>query len=268
MAAKSEQNGAAANTLARGLKLVQILTEAPAPMSLARIARASNLDNSTCHRMLQTLSAEGWAVQDGQTREYAAGPHALVRCAPWHPLSLFKQQARSLLERLNERTKETACLIVFPGTERVIVDVIHGRLTLSSYYDIRLATPLHGSASGKILLASMPKERRDELLGQPPFAAATAHTPSTVEQLEAQLDGIKKNGVVVSREEAFMGLVAYGAPITYRAETLGCVVVTCSSDGREPLDDDRLSRETRECGEMISSLVPAAHQLAHFLPGV
>lgn len=255
------------NTLARGLKLVQLLTEAPAPMSLARLARVTGFDSSTCHRMLQTLTAEGWVVQDGETREYAAGPHALVRCAPWHPLSLFKQQSRSVLERLNERTKETACLIVFPGTERVIVDVIHGQLTLSSYYDIRLATPLHGSASGKILLGAMPAERRDQLLGPAPYPAATPHTPTTREELERQLSEIRSCGYVISRDEAFVGLVAYGAPITYREDTLGCVVVTCSSDGREPLNDERLSKETKEAADMISTLVPAVHQLAHFLPG-
>lgn len=263
---KTETNGTV-STLARGLKLIRVLTEAPAPVSLARLARATGFDSSTCHRMLQTLTAEGWAVQDEQTREYAAGPHALVRCAPWHPFSLFKQQARAQLERLNERTKETVCLIAFTSIERVIVDVIHGQLTLSSYYDIRLATPLHGSASGKILLAAMPPARREALLGPGPYPAITPSTVTMPEQLARQLDDIGKNGFVISRNESFAGLVAYGAPITYRGDTLGCVVVTCSSDGEHELDDERLGRECKEAGDLISSVVPAVHQMSHFLAG-
>lgn len=263
---KTKTSGTA-GTLSRGLKLIQVLTETPSPISLARLARATGFDSSTCHRILQTLTAEGWVVQDEQTREYAAGPHALVRCAPWHPLSLFKQQARAQLERLNERTKETVGLVIFTSIERMIVDVIHGQLTLSSYYDIRLATPLHGSASGKILLAAMPQARRDALLGPEPYPAITPYTATTSAQLARQLDDIEKKGYVISREEAFTGLVAYGAPITYRGNTLGCVVLTCSSDGEHALDDERLSRECKEAGELISTVVPAIHQLSHFLTG-
>ncbi|MDO8777478.1 MAG: IclR family transcriptional regulator [Burkholderiaceae bacterium] len=264
---KTETNGTV-STLARGLKLIQVLTEAPAPISLARLARVTGFDASTCHRMLQTLTTEGWAVQDEQTREYAAGPHALVRCAPWHPLSLFKQQARAQLERLNERTKETVCLIAFTSIERVIVDVIHGQLTLSSYYDIRLTTPLHGSASGKVLLSGMPPAQRDTLLGPGPYPATTPFTVTEPKKLAGQLNEISKNGFVISRDESFVGLVAYGAPITYRGHTLGCVVITCSSDGEHVLDDERLGRECKEASELISSVVPSIHQLSHFLSGV
>ncbi len=263
---KTETNGTV-GTLARGLKLIQVLTEAPAPISLARLVRATGFDNSTCHRILQTLTLEGWAVQDQLTREYAAGPHALVRCAPWHPWSLFKLQARTHLERLNERTKETVGLIAFTSIERVIVDVIHGQLTLSSYYDIRLASPLHGSASGKILLSAMPPARREALLGPGPYPATTPYTVTEPKKLTEQLNEISKNGFVISRDESFMGLVAYGAPITYRGDTLGCIVITCSSDVEHVFDDERMGHECKETGELISSVVPAIHQLSHFLAG-
>lgn len=254
-------------TLVRGLKLIQVLTEAPAPISLARLSRVTGFDTSTCHRMLQTLITEGWAVQDFLTREYAAGPHALVRCAPWHPWSLFKLQARTHLERLNECTKETVGLIAFTSNERVIVDVIHGQLTLSSYYDIRLASPLHGSASGKILLAAMPPAQREALLGPGPYPATTPFTVTEPRKLADQLDELNKNGYVISRDEFFVGLVAYGTPIIYRGDTLGCVVITCSSDFKHLPDDERMCRECKETSELISSVVPVIHQLSHFLAG-
>ena len=62
-----------------------------------------------------------------------------------------------------------------------MVDFIRGRLPLSPYYDTWLKSPLHGSASGKILLAWLPDEEREQLLGPGPY---TSHTPKTVTEPE------------------------------------------------------------------------------------
>lgn len=257
----------ATGSLAKGLRIVQALTDAPTPMSLAQIGDAASLDASTVHRLLQVLIEEGWVVKIERSREYAAGPNAIAHMAPWHPVNAFRREAYHLLEKLHNELGETVALILFVGTDRIVLEAIHGRLSMSPYYDVRLRSPLHGSASGKLLLAALSNEERTALLGSEPYPAVTPNCPTDPEALRKQITEAAARGYVVSRDEAFSGLVAYGSPIVFRNRTPGCVVITASSTTVPAQADAEYGGAIRNTAMLVASTVPAVRSLIHFLFG-
>lgn len=267
MVSGHSSKNSASTTLTRALRLMRLLCEAPTPLSLTKIANALEVDAGNLHRLLQSLQDEGWVARVHNGNEYSVGPLLMNNFDPWHPVHNFRRESYPFLKQLHEQIRETSALILFLGTQRVVMDAIHGQLTLSSYYEVRLSSPVHGSASGKIMLAHLPIKAVDDLLGHPPFESHTEFTPTSREELDTHLATIRETGYCISREEAFRGIVAYGAPIRYRGHVLGCLVSTASSAEVSQHDDVTFAAKLRDVAELLSASVPSIHQMKFFLTG-
>lgn len=251
-------------SLLRGLSVIETLAESPSPILLVELAERVRLDSSTVYRLVQTLCQEGYAVRLGSKR-YCAGPRAIRLLSTYHPVNSLCNECETVLQELRNRVGETVMLIIFVGTQRVIVKVAQGREILAPSYETWLRTPLHGSAAGKVLLMQMSAERRREVLGPPPYAAATEYTECDEVALAAQLAEARERGFVVARDDAFVGMTALAAPITFLGRAVGCVAIVGSSSrlGRET--EETLGAALRETGTLIVNAVPSVRSLAHFV---
>jgi DNA-binding IclR family transcriptional regulator len=214
------------------LQIVDVLTSAQGCLTLSEVAALTGLDASTALRLLHSLSERGYVVREESAKRYMAGPRALSPLSLFHPLTLFRREAEQVLRSLQKNTGETCALVLFLGKERLVVDFIRGKQPLSPYYDTWLKSPLHGSASGKILLAWLPDDEREQLLGSGPY---TAHTPKTVTDpvvFKNQLDRVLRQGHAVARDDAHQGLVAIAAPMMMptHSRPLGCLVITSTCE--------------------------------------
>lgn len=244
-----------------------MLCESPSPVSLAKLSKSLEVDAGNLHRLLQMLQDEGWIARLLDSNEYTVGPLLMSNFDPWHPIQGFRRDAYNILEKLHHETRETTVMVLFLGQQRVVVDAIHGRLALSSYYDVRLTSPLHGSASGLILLSGVSAESLDKILGPGPYSAHAPKTCTSREEIESRLKQIRKDGYAISREEGFAGVVAYGAPICYRGKSLGCLVITASSNDISKTDDKHYAQQTKISAESLATSSPFVHQLKFLIHG-
>ena len=97
------------------------------------------------------------------------------------------QRVRPVLERLADEFDETANLAVCRGGQAVNVDQAMGRSPLMTYDWIGNATPLHATASGKIMLAAMSPAERSRALGRRPLPRTTDATLTSRRELDAEL---------------------------------------------------------------------------------
>ena len=233
-------------------------------MSLAALVRTTRIDTSSVHRVLQSLIVEGWVIKSDALKEYAIGPAAIAMIAPWHPINAFRREVYPHLERLRAALNETVSAILFVGTERVLVDSLHSRLSMSPFYDAHLATPLQGSASGKLLLLALPEVHQKVIVGKEPFHQETPATPTTWKQLKAQLEEARSAGYVCARDETFDGLTAMGAPIIYKNLSLGCLVLTTPTTTITPENERRFATALIQASKLVSSTVPSLRQIAAY----
>lgn len=257
--ARSErEEGAAVGSLSRGLQILDVLTQAPGWLSLSDIAAETGLDASTAHRLLQTLIESGHAVRDDALKRYLPGPRTLSPLSLFHPLTQLRREAVPVLEFLQSQIGETCAFVLFLGQERLVVDFVRGSHPLSPYYDTWLKSPLHGSASGKLLLAWMPEAERAELLGPGPYPAHTPRTITSPEKLEADLKLVRQQGYAVAREDAYESLVALGVPLAFQrdAQPVGCLVVTAPSSSLGSDAEPKVSEQLRAATTLLMNGAP------------
>ena len=200
-------------SLRRGLRVLDALVDAASPRSSAELARACGLEPSTTFRLLRVLIEAGYVLKEGESKRYFASPKALIALPLYHPLNVFRRDAEGMLQGMRDELGETVGLVVYILGQRALLDLAHGRESWGPYYQTWVTTPLHGSASGKLLLMTLGREARVRLLGRGPYEAHTRFTITDPAALDADLKRSRARGYVVARDDAYVGLTALGAPL-------------------------------------------------------
>src|SRR5262249_15258250 len=73
--------------------------------------------------------------------------------------------------------------------------------------------PAHGSANGKLLLASGPPPLRRRILASSPFTSFTPTTITTAEALARELEQIRRQGYSEDNEEFLAGVCCLAVPV-------------------------------------------------------
>lgn len=224
-------------SLQRGLALIEILQGALRPLTVTELADAAGISISTVHRLLQLLVRSEYVYRDTSKR-YLASPKAYMPLDLYHPLNVLRQEARDHLRALRDQFRQTTSVIIFLGVQRLVVELAVENDSLSPYHSTQLKSPLHGAASGKILLASLNAKSRADLLGPGPYPQITPSTITDPQALEAELKMTRNRGYAIAIDENHIGLSAVATPIQASAtHTIGCFVIAGLSKnfGREDI---------------------------------
>ena len=73
--------------------------------------------------------------------------------------------------------------------------------------------PAHATALGKVLVAFLPDEEKERVLGLLSFQALTPHSISNMVQFQEELELVRRRGYAVDNEESVLGARCVGAPI-------------------------------------------------------
>ncbi len=221
-------------SLRRGLRVLDALADATASRSAAEISRACGLEASTTFRLLGALIQSGYVLKDLESKRYFASPKALFALPLYHPLNVFRRDAERMLQGLRDELGETVGLVVYIMGERALLDLAHGRESWGPYYQTWLTNPLHGSASGKLLLMTLSREERTRLLGRGPYEPHTRYTITDPAALDADLESSRARGYVVARDDTYVGLTALGAPVFMPGGGLVAGLVLAGRTGEFP----------------------------------
>lgn len=249
-------------TLQRGLLILDVLTQAGHPMTLASIAAEVKLDLSTSLRLLRTLEESGRVVRVGDGKQYLASPLALRPLPLKHPLEELRRQADPLIRALASKISETVVLVAYVGEQRLVVDVFLAADSLSPYYSTWLLGPYHASAPGKAFLLAQARDRRDTLLGSEPLPALTPHTITSVAMLRKQLREAEAKGYVTIQDEYYDGVSAIAANFhAWNGQAVGCLAVTGLTTDFTDARVKQIAAELLACTRLMPLQVPALQQL-------
>lgn len=198
----------------RAMAILGTFDEHSPRRSLSEIAEALGLNTSTTHRLLQALKAHGLVSQPDGGKAYALGP-ALLHLARLATGALdIREIAQPLMRRLRDEVDETVGLHVLrPDLTRSVIDQAESRHPLRrTYTELGEPIPLHQGAPGKVLLAFLPEDEREAVLGRP-LEAANEHTIVDVDALGAEAADIRRRGFALSFGERVLGIHTVAVPI-------------------------------------------------------
>lgn len=256
---------APSGALLRGLAIIRAIVNAHAPMTQGELADRTGLDASTTLRLAQTLVTEGYLVRLEPGKRYCAGPQSLSMLSPYHPLNTFRRETAEVLQKARDEVGATVALVLFLGSERLIVDMAQGNEGLAPFYDTWLRTPVHAAASGKILLASLGPKQKREVLGPLPLVKVAENTITDLAKLDKELNAIRENGYSISIGEVHGGMNAVAAAIEHNRSVVGCIVSVGTSTRLPAEDCDHVGTFLTDAAKLIAAATPSVRSLAHYV---
>jgi DNA-binding IclR family transcriptional regulator len=213
--ARSTSQKPGIQVIARAASVLRALEDEPAGLSLGEIALRVELPRSTVQRIVAALANEQLLIAATPQSRVRLGP-ALIRLASATKLEL-NQLVRPHMETLARDLNETVDLSVIQGKAAVFIDQITANQRLRAVSAVGERFPLHSTACGKALLATLTPEKLSNLLNN----GLESYTPNTVtnaEELADQIAAIRESGEAYDMEEYTEGICAVG---TFFVDPLG-----------------------------------------------
>jgi IclR family pca regulon transcriptional regulator len=219
--AQADDGAAFSQSLERGLAILSSFTPDRPALGISELARKHGLTRSTTHRYVATLAMLGYLHQDDATRRYRLGARVLDLGFSVLGSMELREIAAPYLRRLTGTTGHTSNLAIRDDTDVILIDRVRGRpgryhhLESSLHAGSRL--PSYCSATGKALLAFLPRPELDRLLGRIEFVQRGPRTVTDASALLAELSNVRRTGVAVNDEELDSGLRSIAAPVRSRS---------------------------------------------------
>ena len=236
------------SALARGLAVIRAFGAGREALTLADIARTTDLPRATVRRSLLTLQALGYVASDG--KHFRLTPGVLSLGYAYLSSTPLPRVIQPTLESVSEKTNESSSCAILDGGEIVYVARAATRRIMSVGLSTGSRLPAWCSSLGRVLLADLPELDARALLAQMDRRKLTAHTLTDVDALLAALARVRTDGFSLVDEELEIGLRSIAVPVRNAAGQVIAAMNVSAQAGR-------VSREN-----LTGDLLPVLQQAA------
>jgi DNA-binding IclR family transcriptional regulator len=199
---------------------------------VSEISRLLDLNKSTVHNILNTLSHHRFLVQNETTRRYRLGPALSELGSLVHSRINVREVARPYLRRLMEQTESTILLGTFEGKHITIIDKEEPFTNIRVAASIGMQIPFCAGSFGKVFLAYLPPASVNQLLAAHGLRAFTPTSVIDPDQYRADLAAVRAQGYALDDKEEYLENVkAISVPIF----TLGTTASAAGDDQDQEL---------------------------------
>ena len=216
-------SAALVKSASRTLHVFEAFADAKCGMSLAELARALDIPRSSCLALLRTFLSRGYLYQVGANGYYPTRKlYDMAEVIARHDPLLAR--VLPVATALRDKTKETVILGKRYGEQVVYLAVIESEQQIRYSAHPGDFKPLHGTASGKVLLAALSEKERTHLLQSLPLPRITQRTITTPGGLEDDLRTGMARGWQYVEGENVPDVAAVAAPVALNGEVYALVV--------------------------------------------
>jgi IclR family pca regulon transcriptional regulator len=243
-------------SLARGLRVIETFEGHPQGLSIAEIARATELSRAAVRRLLITLELLGYIEASG--RKYRLRHRVLHLGVSYLTSNSLATVSLPAVQRITDELDESSSVCVLDGDEVLCVAgaVRKGLMALDISTGSRL--PVHCTAAGRVLLAALPEAQVAAQLERIELKPLTGKTIVSREALAEDIRHVREQGCSVIDEELELGLRAIAVPIVSPQGKVAAALGVGALASRVSLDELQtkflpiLRDQARTIGQFIS----------------
>jgi DNA-binding IclR family transcriptional regulator len=197
----------------RMTRLLDALSDSPAPAGLKHLAQSAALHPSTAHRIL-TAMVHHRIVERVEQGSYRLGMRLIELGNLAKSRVSVREHALPYMRELHAATGEAVNLSVRREDEIVYIErTSSGRAMMRVVNLIGGRAPLHITAVGKLFLAEDGAAGLREYAKRTKLPGNTRNSLTSLGALEKELDKVRRQGYALDHEEAELGVRCIGAGI-------------------------------------------------------
>ncbi|HLM14550.1 MAG TPA: IclR family transcriptional regulator, partial [Reyranella sp.] len=203
-------------SLERGLDILEMIEAESGDIGVRELARRLELSPTIVQRLVSSLAVRGYIEKNLETSRYRLGHRSMILGASGERGVDYAATARRELDRLAHEHHLNGFVAVLRGGRAIYLLAVQAESPVAIRVSLGSEMPLHSTAAGKVLLASLDDGQARKLVGRAKLAAITPHTITDPAALIASLAKVRRQGYATVVEENIPGVLSVGAPITDR----------------------------------------------------
>lgn len=244
------------STLSRAIQLMDCFTKEDPYLGVREAARMTGFTSSTTGRIMVSLRDLGLLVQDTETRQYTLAGKVLAWAEVYSATVDVRRVAQPFIFDLQRLTGETISLYILEGAERVCVERLESEQNVRVVARVGRYLPLHAGSAGKLFLAYLPEDKREEILANETREPFTPYTLTDLDQLREQIQIIRQQGYAISHGEWTIDASGVAAPIfNQRGQIIAALTVSGPSQRFIPETLDKFTKASTRTALQISRLL-------------
>lgn len=200
------------SSLRNALRLLNQFNMDEPELNVSQIADKLEIGISTAHRLTGTLAKEGFIRKDPATKMYRPGASILAMGNIIVSQTKIGQVSMPILEKLVEKTGETAHIGKLRQNRVIYLNKIDGSHPVHLLSHAGKENPVHCTSSGQAILAYQPKEVIHKVI-EMGLQRYTKNTITSGAQFIELLNKVKAQGYAWSMEELHEGVSSIAAPV-------------------------------------------------------
>ena len=198
----------------RAMRILNAFTDSQPEYGVSELSHALDINKSTVHGIVRTLSEYRMLEQDPNTRKYRLGPGLIELGGLARTRRDLRQVARPFLGDLMRQTQETVLLGVFEDDGITIIDTMHPTRELRITAAPGQRLPYSAGSFGRAFLAWMREEDVDRLIQTYGLRRFTETTITDPARYKVSLEQVRQQGFAIDDSEEYLeGVWAVSAPI-------------------------------------------------------
>jgi DNA-binding IclR family transcriptional regulator len=248
-----ESKSAPVGVVGKVLRILEALDASPSGLQLQDISHQTNVNKSTAYRFVAHLESEGYLFRD-DAGAYIVGPKLARLGAGVAYHATLRKVSRPVLTLLSKETAETANLAVLDGHDVLYLEVLESSHSFRMASQPGMHRPPNCTALGKVLLAFLPSEQREEILPLLTFERTTSRSISNLGRFRKELARVAQQGYAMDDQETELGARCVAAPILDESGKVAAAISVCGPTTR--MSRDRIQAfalATKKAARAISS---------------
>jgi IclR family acetate operon transcriptional repressor len=214
-------------SVVRAFSIIEYLAEREDWVSLRALSRDMHLVPATAYRFLTTLKGLGYVQQHPDDSRYQLTLKFAWVASRVLERTQLRRIAHPHMEQLTAVTNETTHLAVVEDSQVVYIDKVDNYQAMKMRSRIGTRGCLHSTAVGKSMLAHLPQEEREAILGEMQLPSLTKNTLTEPALFRSHLEEIRKRGYAVDDEENEVGIRCIGVPLfDHAARVVGAISIS------------------------------------------
>lgn len=233
------------------LRILTLLARQRGPIAARTIADALGIPRSSVYFLLAALEEHGYVVHLPAERRWGLGTAAFELAGGYARQEPLARVGRPLVAGLADRAGESAHLAVMTGRDVVYIVEERAPRRPALVTDVGVRLPAHLTATGRAMLAALPREQVRALYPDATaFADRTGRGPTSPGQLRDLLRATRAAGWATEDGEVTLGLRSVGVAVLDRAGwPVAALALTWPEEG------------DRDAGELAALAATAAGEL-------